>query len=238
MAKNIFEELIEEIERILGGSFRILTKAEGCKFCFKNFSKDQITRAFQNTVVFVAKNAYLKKFIFREKEIGDLNSLASVFLKLVCSGIHSLQNESHFDDQKDFLECLGCQMTLIKTAEYFTMQLILEKERGGPTLIKKIIQKILRKIFGLKTKKRVHGEIGIAVLSVPCSSFPLIFGLKTFVNSHEKWEILQKYFPLLKEREIEPEKVIDALVKATEEKKKDLELEEFEKALKDLLEIK
>jgi len=136
MAENIFEELIRETEKNLGGSFKILTKTEGCKFCFKNFNKNQIIRALQNTVIFVKENAGLKKFsfVFKDEEIKDIYSLASVFVKLICSGMRSIP-ESHFTDQQDFLECFGCQMTLFKTAEYFTVQLILEKRRGGPTLI-------------------------------------------------------------------------------------------------------
>lgn len=238
MAKNIFEELIGETEKILGGSFRIMARTEGCEFCFKHFKKNQIIRALQNTAIFVKENAGLKKFVFvfKDEEIKDVFSLASVFLKLACSGMQSIPG-SHFTDRQDFLECFGCQMTLFRTAEYFTAQLILEKRRGGPTLIKKIVPEILKQIFISKTEKKFYG-VGITLLAVPCSSFPLIFGLKTLINSREKWEILQKYSPLFKEKEIEPEKVIKALAKATEGKNKDLEPEEFEETLKDLLEIK
>jgi hypothetical protein len=226
LAKNIFEELISETEKILGESFKILTKTAGCNFCFKNFEKSQIIRALQNTVVFVKENAGLKSFtfVFKDKDIKDIKSLASIFLKLVSAGIKSMPG-SHFIDQQDFLECFSCQMTLFRTAEYFTAQLILEKRGGEPLPIKEILPGILQKIL------ESNGKIGIAILAAPCSSLP-------FVDSREKLEILRKYSPLFKEKEINSKKIFDALAKATQEKKQDLGLEEFEKTLKDLLEVK
>lgn len=226
LTENIFDELLKETEKILGGNFKIKTGTNNCNFCFKNFKKDQIIRALQNTVIFVKENIGLKNFtfIFKDKEIKNISSLASVFVKLISTGMKSVPG-NHFADQQDFLECFSCQITLIKTAEYFTDQLISEKRRGGPAPIKEIIPGVLQKIL------QSNGGIGIAILAIPCSSFP-------FVDSREKLEILRKYSSLFKEKEINPGQILDALAKATQEKKKDLEPEEFEKTLKDLLEVK
>ena len=230
MAKNIFEELIEETEKILGGSFRIEAKTEGCDFCLKDFGKEKIRKAFQKTVKFVMKNTRLKNFCFREEEIGKPASLASAFLKLVCSGMNFLSHDGQYDDQRHVLECVGCQITFFKTAEYFTAQLISEKESGWPATVKRIFKKIFKKFFDFRRKTADCKEIDAAATSLIS-----LLCLGAFINSKEKWETVKKYFPLFGEREIKTEEVIVALTKATDDKRNDLNPEEFENVLKKLV---
>ncbi|MEK7624664.1 MAG: hypothetical protein AAB404_03040 [Patescibacteria group bacterium] len=201
MAKNIFEELIKETEKILGSAFKIDARMDGCDFCFKNLEKEKIRKAFQKTVRLVMTETRLKNFCFREEEISDLNSLASVFLRLVCSGGNFQSCDGQDYDQKHFLDCVSCQLALIKIAEYFTMQLISEYENIVPS----------------------------------ATSLFSLLALNMLVDSKEKQETIQKYFPLFGIKKIDTVKVLIALVKATEEKKENLNPEEFEKVLKELI---
>ena len=79
MAKNIFEELVAEIETIIGGRFKIEIETEGLNIYFEKTDKEEIRKALQETVSFIMRNSHLKRFSFEEQEINNIHLLASVF---------------------------------------------------------------------------------------------------------------------------------------------------------------
>ena len=210
MAKNIFEELVEEIEKTLGGSLKIKVRVEVENPCFKDFDKEKLREAFQKTVSFVIKNTELKRFSFKDEELSNVSSLTAALLRLVSGGMNSLVH-APFNDERHFLECVGCQMILFRTIEKFTSQL-LNKKAGG-----------------------IQEKIGIAVLPLPIFDLPLFLKIKMFLDTEEKWQIFQKYIPLFVEKEIPPEKVLEALTETFKDKGGDLEKEEIEMVLKNLV---
>lgn len=148
--KNIFKEIIEEMEKILGGSFRIETEPmEGFDFCFKDLSKKEIAESFLETIrccskIMAAFGVKKFVFVFKEKEIENLPSLSSNFLRLFRSCEESLTIIS--DHHKHPLKCLKCQTELIAMIEYFVFDLNLEKiinTNPGETAKYKIFRKYL-----------------------------------------------------------------------------------------------
>lgn len=159
--KNIFREIIEEMEKILGGSFRIKTDlAEKFNFCFEDLSKKEIVKSFMETIgccskIMAASGEKKFFFIFKEEEIKNLPSLSSNFLRLYYSCKKSLTAIS--DCYKHPLTCLGCQTELIAMVQYFVFDLNLEKIiSANPMETAKY--KIFRKYLPLFLAKNITSE--------------------------------------------------------------------------------
>lgn len=236
MAKNIFEELVAEIETIIGGRFKIEIETEGLNIYFEKTDKEEIRKALQETVSFIMRNSHLKRFSFEEQEINNIHLLASVFLKLTGAGLNSFHTaENQFAFAEHFLECNGCQMNLLKILEHFITGLFLSrKKRRKPFL--GFFKNLFRKIFGPKKRNERTGHlIGLdAVLPTYLSLSSLLWGSKLLLNSEKKREIFQKYIPSFIEKSIEPEKILGALARSVKEKNGDLTIKEFEKILQKL----
>ena len=238
MAENIFEELVEEIRKILGDSFRIRVKTEDCDFCFKDLKQEKIREALQKTVSFAiaSPELKLKKFIFENKETEDLRSLTLVLIRLTHIKLNSLHKKK---DQIAFVkhlsECGQYWETLLDTFEYFTCRLMKARKKWRKPFLR-FFKNLFRKIFGLKEKSRLLAEINANLLHLfHPYLLSLIMRTKIFVNSEEKRKVFQKYIPLLAGKNIEPERILAFLAKCTHEKQEDLTAEEFEKTLKNLL---
>ncbi|MEK7574078.1 MAG: hypothetical protein AAB514_00930 [Patescibacteria group bacterium] len=236
MAKNIFEELVAEIETIIGGRFKIEIETEGLNIYFEKTDKEEIRKALQETVSFIMRNSHLKRFSFEEQEINNIHLLASVFLKLTGAGLNSFHTaENQFAFAEHFLECGGCQMNLLKILEHFITGLfLLRKKERKPFL--GFFKNLFRKIFGPKKRNERTGHlIGLdAVLPTYLSLSSLLWGSKLLLNSEKKREIFQKYIPSFIEKSIEPEKILGALARSVKEKNGDLTIKEFEKILQKL----
>lgn len=231
MTKNIFEELVAEIEAIVGVCFKVEVEAKGLNIYFERMKREEIRKALQRTVSSVMKNYNLRRFSFEEREISDSHSLASVFVRLLGAEINSTWPVGNqFVITEHLLECGGCQINLLKIIEHFTAELILQERRR--ISISKIFKKLFRRTFS--PKKTADS---VAVLQVVPAMLSLSKFLEdgVYVGSKEKTGILQRYIPLLIEKNIKAELVFDALVKSAKEKNEDLTAEEFEKILKELV---
>jgi len=227
--KNVYEELTEEIEKILDTPLMIKVKMkvkiEEANFCFKDLNKERIREALQKTIEYVMKGMGLKRFYFKDKELDNLSSLTLVFLRLTYAAMGSPMGSpwsGQINWQNDHLsKCLGCQMTLIRVIEHFAGYLIFKNlTKWKRTLIKV-------KIFLDRLKNRFFAPL---IPSIPYF-LSLYAEIKIFVNSEEKWEIFEKYLPLFVRKGVRPEKLLKVLSRTTKKKKKDLTPEEFEKTL-------
>lgn len=240
MTENIFEELVREARNILGSSFEIKVKANGCDFRFSDVKEDSVRQALQETVSFVMAGTELKlkKFAFEDKDLRDLGSLTSVLVKLTCAWLNSLHPE-----KKDPVVCMEhfweykqCRRALLDTLAFFTSRLTLTKKKWRRPFLR-FFKNLFGKIFGSKKKnKKLWPSTNInVILPLYLSSLSLIFGTKSFLNSEEKMTVFKKYAPSLTQKNVSLEKVFDVMAGRAMEKEEDLTAEEIEEILKELI---
>ncbi len=161
--KSIFKEIIEGTEKIIGGSFRIkIDPTERFDFCFEDLSKKEITKSFLQTIrccsiILFAFGTKKFSFVFKEKEIENLPSLSSNFLKLFHSCKESLITIP--DCHKHPLMCFGCQTELIAMIQYFVFDLNLEKIISANPQVAAEYE-IFRKYLPLILVKNINPERG------------------------------------------------------------------------------